>query len=69
MMHYFDIKRYPRERGRQYIHYLGEPLFEEIRYILSYRTTVCLKQYSLFHFFIPIPCLMKIFELTNKIEN
>ena len=23
MMHYFDIKRYPRERGKNCVHYFG----------------------------------------------
>ena len=49
MMRHFDMKRYPRERGKKFIHYFGEAiiqggrlfeggggglLFKEIRYLL-----------------------------------
>ena len=45
MMRHFDMKRYPRERGKKFIHYFGEAiiqggrlfegglLFKEIRYV------------------------------------
>ena len=32
MIRHFDMKRYPRERGKK-LHYFGGLLFKEIRYI------------------------------------
>ena len=26
MMRHFDVKRYPRERGKKFIHYFGEAI-------------------------------------------